>query len=136
MAMWHEAYLGKPWSGTPNPPESFNCGELVRYFYAVDSGYSCLPIPVPDARNLRDCVEAMNPSYFGLVPVEGEPQDKDAVFLSKRRMMDHCGLAVIDRGRLYILHCSQRGGVQLSTPGELRAQGWTGFSWWRRPANG
>ena len=134
--MWHEAYLGKPWSGTPNPPETFNCGELVRYFYNVDSGYECLPIPVPDARNLRDCVEAMSPSYFGLVPVEGEPQDKDAVFLSRRHLMDHCGLGVKTPSGLYVLHCSQRGGVQLSTIGELRGQGYTGFSWWRRPSNG
>ena len=134
--MWHEAYLGKPWSGTPNPPETFNCGELVRYFYSQDSSYECLPIPVPDAKNLRDCVEAMKPSYFGLVPVEGEPQDKDAVFLSRRHLMDHCGLGVKTPSGLYVLHCSQRGGVQLSTIGELRGQGYTGFSWWRRPAHG
>ncbi len=134
--MWHEAYLGKPWSGTPNPPETFSCGELLRYVYRQDSGYECLPIPVPDARNLRDCVEAMNPAYFGLVPVKDSVRDKDAVFLSKRRLMDHCGLAVQTSEGLRILHCSQRGGVQLSTPLELRMQGWTGFSWWRRPANG
>ena len=134
--MWHEAYLGKPWSGTPNPPETFSCGELLRYFYRQDSGYECLPIPVPDARNLRGCVQAMNPGYFGLVPVEGEPQDKDAVFLSRRHLMDHCGIAVQTPEGIRILHCSQRGGVQLSTLGELRGQGYTGFSWWRRPANG
>lgn len=133
MAMWHEEYLGKPWAGVPNPPESFTCGELVRYVYAKDYGYSCLPVPVPDAKVLKDCVAAMNPGYFGLIPVEGEIRDKDAVFLSRRHLMDHCGLGVKTPSGLYILHCSQRGGVQLSTVGELRAQGYTGFSWWRRP---
>jgi len=131
--MWHEEYLGKPWAGVPNPPESFTCGDLIRYIYAKDYGYKCLPVPVPDAKVLRDCVAAMNPGYFGLVPVEGEIRDKDAVFLSRRHLMDHCGLAVIDRGNLYILHCSQRGGVQLSTPLELKTQGYTKFSWWRMP---
>ena len=30
---WHEEYLGKPWVQNPNPPHSFNCGELVRHVY-------------------------------------------------------------------------------------------------------
>ena len=131
--MWHEAYLGIPWSGTPKPLETLNCGELIRWVFRKDFGYECLPIPVPDARNLRDCVKAMDPRYFGFLPVEGEPKDKDAVFMSKRRMMDHCGLAVQTPEGVRILHCSQRGGTQLSTMGELRGQGWTVFSWWRCP---
>ena len=68
-----------------------------------------------------------------LAVMQGEPQDKDAVFLSRRHLMDHCGLGVQTPSGLYVLHCSQRGGVQLSTIGELRGQGYTGFSWWRRP---
>ena len=136
MGAWWEEHLGKPWSGTPNPPESFNCGEFIRWVYWQDSGYQCLPVPVPDAKVLRDCVKAMVPGYFGLVEVQGEVRDKDAVFLSRRRLMDHCGLAAMTPAGLYVLHCSQRGGVQLSTVQELKAQGYTGFSWWRRPDDG
>ena len=131
--MWHEEYLGKPWAGVPDPPNSFTCGELIRYIYHHDYGYECLPVPVPDAKNLKDCVRAMSPAYFGLVPVDGEIRDKDAVFLSRRFLMDHCGLAVKTPEGLRILHCAQNIGVVLATKLDLKMQGYTGFSWWRMP---
>ena len=132
--MWHEEWLGKPWSGVPNPPETFNCGEFVRYVYKRDLGHECLPVPVPDARKLKDCVKAMKPDYFGLVPAELPLQDRDAVFMARRYMMDHCGMIVLlPNGEQGILHCSQQGGVQLSTFLEMKMQGYTSFSFWRSP---
>ncbi len=132
--MWHEEWLGKPWAGTPEPPETFNCGEFIRYVYRRDLGHECLPVPVPDARNLHDCLKAMQPDYFGLVPAEEPLQDRDAVFMSRGRFMDHCGLLVLlPDGEERILHCSQRGGVQLSSFLEMRQQGYTSFSFWRSP---
>jgi len=134
MTMWHEEFLGRPWAGAPEPPETFNCGEFIRYVYRRDLGHECLPVPVPDARNLHDCLKAMQPDYFDLVPAKDPLQDRDAVFMSRGRFMDHCGLLVMlpngDRG---ILHCSQQGGVQLSSFLEMRQQGYTSFSFWRSP---
>ena len=130
---WYEEYLGKPWAPTPNPPESFTCGELVRWIFRKEFGFEALPIPVPDARDLKDCVDAMDPEYFGLKRVMGLAKDKDAVFLSRRHLMDHCGIVVMVGGQMLILHCSQRGGVQLSSLQELEAEGYSRHSYWRCP---
>lgn len=133
MAAWYEEYLGRPWAPVPNPPESFTCGELVRYVFKREFGFDALPVPVPDARNLRDCVKAMDPAYFGLVPAEGRLREMDAAFLMRRHLMDHCGLVVLPGDGVWILHCSQRGGVQLSSLGELEAEGYFRRTYWRCP---
>ncbi len=137
MQGWHEEFLGRPWSGRPEPPSSFSCGELIRYVYRRDFGHECLPIPVPDARSLPDCLRAMRPGYFGLVPVPaGQERNRDAVFLSRRRFMDHCGLLVVlPDGSRRVLHCAPRGGVQLASFGELKALGYTSWTFWRAPCS-
>ena len=50
---WHEAYLNKPWAAVPRPPETFNCGELVRAVHRDLLGIDSPTIPVPDAANRR-----------------------------------------------------------------------------------
>ena len=140
---WHEEFLGRPWEGVPHPPASFTCGELIRYVYKRDFGHNTLPVPVPDARDLKASLRAMEdgggkgPRYFDLVPAAEPLRDKDTVVMKRRSFADHCGLLVLPpSGGRYVLHCSQRGGVQLSSFAELKAQGFTGFEFWRVPDGG
>ena len=135
-AGWHEKYLGLPWAGVPEPPRSHTCGTLVLCELEAAYGFRTLPVPVPDARVLRDCIRAMaDPSRYAVerVPEGAEIRDRDVAFMSRRRWMDHAGLAVVLPEGLRILHCSPHGGVQLSTLGELRAQGYTRIDFWRVP---
>ena len=136
--MWYEEFLGIPWAGIPDPPRTFNCGELLRFVFKRECGHECAPIPCRDARDLHGCLESMVPPFYGLVPVPaGEERDKDGVFMARRRFVDHCGLLVeLPGGDRRVLHCSQLGGTQLSSFGELRAQGYTTFSFWRALPDG
>ncbi len=137
-SLWYEEFLARPWEGVPSPPESFNCGELLRYVFLRDFGHLCAPIPVQDARDLRGCLDSMTPPYYGLHEVpEAEAKEKDGVFMARRKYVDHCGLLVVlPNGERRVLHCAPRGGVQLSTFLELRSLGYTSFSFWRPPEGG
>lgn len=130
---WHLRYLGKPWVGVPNPPESYTCGELLRAVHRDLLGIETPPVPAPDARVLRDCIDSMMPGFYGLRPLpDGEaPREFDAVFLTRNRYEDHCGIACMTSDGLLILHCQQRVGVHLSSPSELLASGYRGLRWYR-----
>ena len=52
---WHEQYLGKPWKHNPDPPNSFNCGELLRHIYKQHLGYEA-PVLFADTNDLRSCI--------------------------------------------------------------------------------
>ena len=70
---WHLRYLGKPWAGVPNPPESYTCGELLRAVHLDLLGIETPPVPAPDARVLKDCIDSMLPGFYGLRPLpDGE----------------------------------------------------------------
>jgi hypothetical protein len=84
---WHFDYLGKPWSPVPRPPESYNCGELVRYVHIDLFGIDSPIVPVPDANVMRACLGAMNPVYYGLCRKADEVpmQEFDVIFLGRLR---------------------------------------------------
>lgn len=133
---WFDRYLGAPWQGVPHPPKSYTCGELIRHIYREFFGVLLVPVPVPDANSLRDSLRAMDPAYFGLEPLEeGEdPREFDCVFLARRSMTDHCGIAAMTSEGLKVLHCMNPHGVMLDGLPDLRwQQGYTRFMWWKHP---
>ena len=132
MAYWFEKYIGLPWAGVPEPPKSFTCGELVRYIYRERFGFDFLPVPVPDARNLKDSLKAMSPKYFGLEQLD-EPREFAIAFFQRRIICDHCGLAVATNCGLHILHCATHAGVCLLRLADLKSTGFSAVTWWRHP---
>ena len=136
MDEWYLEYIGKPWSGIPNPPYSYTCGELVRAIYKDRFGVDVVPIPVEDANSLRATVCAMRPEYFDLRPLKEDerPQEYDAVFMARRSLLDHCGIMVSTSEGLRVLHCSNPAGVVLDSIEQLMAQqNFTGFHFYRHP---
>lgn len=133
MTPWHEKYIGKPWEAAPRPPESFNCGELLRYVHLHELGIETPEIEA-DVNDLKQCVMNMRPEVFGLRPLaEGEAvQEFDCAFFARAaRYEDHCGLAAITTDGLLILHCLRIAGVVLERPIEALARGFKEISWYR-----
>lgn len=121
---WTDRYLGKPWEAVPSPPDSYNCGELLRAVYMDQFLFDTRGIDA-DAKSLRSCVKAFDPAFFGLGRLaEGErPREFDTVFMGRAKYVDHCGIVAETRDGLMILHCLQDLGVVLDTPWEAAAQG-------------
>lgn len=131
---WWTDYLGKPWEAVPNPPESYNCGELVRAVHRDMAGIDSPAIPVSDARSGRECLRAMQPDLFGLVPIaENEPpRSLDVAFLGRAGRLAHCGVAVETTEGLRVLHCPQSAsGVVLDDLHELHFSGFPVARWFR-----
>jgi len=125
---WHEEYLGKPWEHSPNPPHSFNCGELLRHIYKKHFGYEA-PILLADTRALRSCIRDvgnMHRYYANLVPVD-VPQDFDLALLSRGGPADHVGLYCGGD----ILHCRPNVGVFLDDAFSLQTMGWRKITYLR-----
>ena len=125
-ADWWLPYLGKPWAAVPNPPESYNCGELVRAAHRDLVGIDTPPIPVTNAGSRSQCLKAMQPEFFGLepLPLKDVPRTLDVVFLGRRERFGHCGIVVWTTEGLRILHCPEAPcGVSLDTLLELRVAG-------------
>lgn len=121
MMRWHEEYLGKPWAHNPNPPLSFNCGELLRHIYKKYCGYDA-PIILADTRSMRSCirdVSNLRRYYSNFVPVD-IPQDFDFAVMSRGGPADHVGLYVGGD----ILHCYPKIGVSLDSAFALGVMGW------------
>lgn len=129
---WYEQYIGKPWVAAPLPPDSFNCGELLRYVHREHLGIETANIEA-NARSLRECVANMRPEIFGLRPLadDEEPQDYDCAFFARSRYEDHCGIAAQTVDGLLILHCLQGVGVVLESVLEAKARGFCGIIWYR-----
>lgn len=130
---WYLKYLGKPWQASPNPPESYNCGDLVRAIHLDIFGIDTPPIPIQDAHSRRQCLEAMRPDYFGLEPLSGneEPREFDVAFMGRTRLA-HCGIAVNTDCELKILHCPEsQCGVCLDSLLELKMMGFPNIRWFR-----
>lgn len=130
---WYVKYLGKPWEASPNPPHSYNCGELVRSVHLDLFGIDTPAIPVENARSRRQCVEAMQPGLFGLVPLprNSAPKSFDVAFMGRSRLA-HCGVAVHTDEGLKILHCPESPcGVCLDNLIELKLMGFPNISWFR-----
>ena len=134
MMEWWAKYLGKPWRAVPTPPESYNCGELVRSVHRDILGIDSPTIPIADATSRMQCVKAMQPGLFGLEPLpEGmEPRTFDVAFLGRRTYLAHCGMVVNASDGLRILHCPESAaGVCLDTLPELRLAGFPAVRWFR-----
>lgn len=133
-AYWWEKYLGKPWVGNPSPPESFNCGELIRHVYLEELGIESLPILI-DAADLRKRLKALQETMFryDLLPlkVEQPPQEYDIIFMSKSKYKDHCGLGVETNEGVMVLHCQEGRGTVISSPFELISMGFKELLWTR-----
>lgn len=132
MNPWYESYIGKPWQAVPDPPDSFTCGELVRYIHKQLLGINC-PEILADALNTRSCVRAMQPERYNLRQLEAQerPVEFDVVFLMRASMQDHVGIGVNTLDGLQILHCLQGAGVILNTMADLRGFGFRGQQWYR-----
>ncbi len=134
-AYWHEKYIGKPWEASPRPPESFNCGELLRYIHRHELGIITVSIEA-DAAILNQCVANMQPAIFGLAPLENSAhlKDFDCAFFARSRYEDHCGICVMTLDGPLILHCVQRAGVVLENEMEAKARGFKEINWYRHKA--
>lgn len=131
---WWLSYLGKPWAADPNPPASYNCGELVRAVHRDMLDIDTPAIPVADAGSRLQCVRAMQPGLFGLLPLPGDaaPRALDVAFLGRRTYLAHCGLAVETDEGLRVLHCPEAAcGVALDSLMELCVAGFPSVRWFR-----
>lgn len=131
---WYLDYLGKPWKASPNPPESYNCGELVRSIYRDLFDIETSAIPVSNAQSALQCARAMKPEIFDLLPLPEniEPQEFDVCFMGRKSLMGHCGIAVETGEGLQILHCPEAPcGVTLQKPIELKYSGFPLIRWFR-----
>lgn len=131
---WWLKYLGKPWEASPHPPQSYNCGELVRAVHIDLLGIDSPLIPVTNANSPRQCLRAMQPEFFGLLPLaEGEkPHSLDVAFLGRQKILAHCGVAVETLEGLKVLQCPQvASGVVLDDLVQLRIFGFPEIRWFR-----
>ena len=126
MSGWHERYLGRPWAAAPSPPDSYNCGELLRAVHRDRFGIGSAEITA-DPRRLSECVRAFVPGMFGLRPLgDGErPREFDCCFFFRARYADHCGIAVGTADGLLVMHCVERGGVVMESPPEALGRGFS-----------
>ncbi|MDR2892970.1 MAG: hypothetical protein LBV80_07800 [Deltaproteobacteria bacterium] len=130
---WWESLLGRPWERVPNPPQSFTCGELVRYLMKEHLGIEMLPV-YADAGVLRECVDNLNqPEMYGLEPVAADDkiQPFDIAFLARCKRFDHVGLAVPGPLGVMVMHCQQGIGVVCDTTAELNGAGFRRLEWFR-----
>ena len=125
---WHEEYLGKPWQANPNPPESFNCGELLRYVYKKHFDYDA-PILLADALDLRSCVRDVQniQRYYSNMKKVTRAQDFDLAVLWRGIIPDHVGLYAAGS----ILHCRPNVGVFLDDAFTIESFGWRKIEYYR-----
>lgn len=131
---WYLKYLGKPWIANPNPPESYNCGELVRSIHYDIFGIETVAIPIEDAKSRKQCIKAMQPELFDLLPLPDDSQIKnfDVAFMGRNNFLAHCGVAVETDDGLKILHCPESAcGVCLDSLLELKIMGFPKIKWFR-----
>lgn len=131
---WWLPYLGKPWAAKPNPPHSYNCGDLVRAVHRDLLGIDTPTIPIANAQSRLQCCKAMQPDLFGLEPLADDvsPRALDVAFLGRKSFLAHCGVAVNTSEGLRVLHCPEaRCGVVLDSLAELKLTGFPQVRWFR-----
>jgi hypothetical protein len=132
--LWWEKYIGKPWAAQAEPPQSFNCGELVRYVLKTRLNVEVKPI-YADPRYLRQCIQNLSsPDAYDMHPVIDAAMPYDLVFMARHALRDHIGIAVDFDGSLIVLHCQQGNGVTWDTESSLRAEGFRRIDWYRHRA--
>lgn len=135
---WWLRYLGKPWAAKPSPPQSYNCGELVRTVHMDWLGLNSPAIPVANTQSRLQCVRAMQPDFFCLEPLpDGDlPRSLDVAFLGRGQHLSHVGIAVETTEGLRILHCPEAAsGVVLDSLQELYLLGFPHLRWFRHRDN-
>ncbi|WP_034619250.1 hypothetical protein [Oleidesulfovibrio alaskensis] len=133
---WAEELIGKPWARKPNPPVTYNCGELVRYIYKTRLGIDS-PAIVADPANLRAVLgDVRNLARYGEFAVVEAPREYDVVWMFRRSDPDHIGVYVETADGGMVLHCLRGFGVVLDSPFELRAQGWKALQYMRHSMAG
>jgi cell wall-associated NlpC family hydrolase len=124
---WHEQYLGKPWTHIPDPPNSFNCGELLRHIYKTHLGHDAPPL-LADTQDVRSCIRDVgNIGRYASFRRVDRPQDFDVAVMSRGGPADHVGLYCGGN----ILHCRPRVGVFLDDVFTLQSFGWRKIAWLR-----
>lgn len=132
MQDWYVKYIGAPYAERPEPPKSFNCGELARYVLLEELGIDVADI-FANAAIIRECMgEFKNPSKFGLCPLAGgeSPKEFDICFMARVKYADHVGVGVETVDGIMILHAIA-GGVRLEKEAELHSAGYRVFKWYR-----
>lgn len=130
---WFLRYMGKPWKANPEPPESYNCGELVRSIYYDLFGITTSAIPIENTQSMKQCLKAMQPEIFDLLPLSetDKPRNIDVAFMG-RKLLAHCGVAVETSEGLKILHCPEAAcGVCIDGIYELKLMGFGTIKWFR-----
>lgn len=131
---WFLEYLGKPWKPIPDPPNSYNCGELVRSIYLDLFNIKTNAIPINNAQSSLQCARAMQPEIFDLLPIPGNEEVKefDVCFMGRKTFIGHCGIAVNTSEGLRILHCPEAScGVTIHNFIELQFMGFPSIKWFR-----
>lgn len=131
---WFLDYLGKPWKAKPEPPNSYNCGELIRHIYIDLFDKHTSAIPVANAQSALQCARAMQPEIFDLLPIpeNDRPQEFDVCFMGRKMLLGHCGIAVGTNEGLRILHCPEAAcGVTMQSQLELKYSGFPFIRWFR-----
>jgi hypothetical protein len=124
---WHEQYLGKPWKHNPDPPHSFNCGELLRWIYREHFGME-VPVIVADTEDLRSCIQDIREiNRYWDFEYTANPRDFDIAVMSRGGLSDHVGVCVGSD----ILHCRPKVGVFLDDIFMLRNMGWRNIRYLR-----
>ena len=83
-------------------------------------------IPVENAYSRIDCIKAMQPDVFGLVPLSENEQVQtlDVAFMGRKNQLAHCGIVIETVEGLRILHCQQSAsGVALDDLLSLKMMG-------------
>jgi hypothetical protein len=132
MADWFEKYIGKPWEAKARPPDSYNCGELVKSVYRDIFHIEEMAIGA-NPNVLSECVKSFQARLYGLRPLLENEQRRefDVVFMARSRYEDHCGLAAKTKDGLLIIHCLQSCGVVMESPHEVLGWGFSKLIWYR-----
>lgn len=125
---WTAKYIGKPWRVNPNPPQSFNCGELVRYVYKHELGIFSPPL-IADVNKVRECIRDIRSlkRYANFVQVFDKEAFDVAVF-DMRGLSMHIGLYVPDD---LVMHADEEAGcVVIDDVAAIKSLGYD-IKWYR-----
>ena len=130
---WFDKYVGKPWEAMPRPPESYNCGELVRAVHMDVFGIDTHKVFEASAEDKKEwvCAFARVRDGFKRLPDGERPREFDSVGFARGRFEDHCGIGVQTADGLLILHCLKTAGVVLESPIEALSRGFSRLAWYR-----
>lgn len=121
---WAAAYLGRPWRLGADGPETYDCWGLVRAVYRARCGVE-IPAAGFASEEPRALIAgiAAYPAWNEWRPVEGRPDELDAVVMAQGRHPVHVGLWVAAGAAMAVLHTTRAGGVVVQDKPSLSATG-------------